>query len=83
MKSAEDWDAELCARAPRMDTSESRQEIIRDIQRDALQSAADEVSQQDRDGRDWVSGSFWDTLVRETSYRILRLMPRSGVKDNA
>lgn len=32
----------------------------------------------DRSGRQWVSGSLWDTLSRETAARIRSISPSSG-----
>lgn len=43
-----------------------------------LEDAARIAENPDRTGRDWVPGSFWDTLIKETAARIRALAKTDG-----
>lgn len=41
-----------------------------------LEAAAHAMLRHDKEGRDWLKGSLWDTLARECAARIMALAPK-------
>lgn len=41
-----------------------------------LEAAAHAMLRHDKDGREWIMGSLWDTLSRECAARIMALAPK-------
>lgn len=88
MKSARDWLEEHsslppcmlanfgdCECAPKKDGCDVLEGLFRFIQRDAIRAAAEKCKTPNKKNRDWVPGSFWDTLAKEQSASILSLLP--------
>ncbi|MDN7495039.1 Lar family restriction alleviation protein [Burkholderia gladioli] len=48
----------------------------------ALEAAATAVEAHDRDGREWINGSLWDTLTREACARIRALKAAPAISES-
>ncbi|WP_186058674.1 hypothetical protein [Burkholderia gladioli] len=48
----------------------------------ALEAAATAVEAHDRDGREWINGSLWDTLTREACARIRTLKAAPAISES-
>lgn len=47
----------------------------------AIRAAADAAARPDKRGREWVPGSLWDTIKRETQRDILTLIVEKNAND--
>lgn len=49
---------------------------LREVERETIERCAKIAENPDQSGREWVPGSLWDTLARETAAAIRRGLPR-------